>query len=504
MADSLTGRTLGTYQIEAPLGTSRWGPVYRAAQRSMRRTVALKTVAPEIAAQPERTEHFLQEMQAAARLTHANIAAIYEAGCLDGIHFCAMEYVAGPPLADYLRLGDSVNEAHLLLVVAGVARALDFLWQKQIPHQPLEAKNILLDDTGTPKLINVLPLDNAPVDSPAADILALGVVVATAANAIGPVTKPVGELVERMVGVAGRKPFTNLAEVATAAQELHDQLFPAITGRAGPAAPPKRRHLWGIVGAALLGIVSAVGLLYWRAQTVKARQAPVALERPADWGTMIRIPGGEFTYQTSEKPTVKEFYLDRYEVTIGEYKQFLDALAAGVKVTEHTFAPRRKDHTPANWGLMLTAIQHRTPLTVGKSKLWLTWDSPVVGVDWFDAFAFAAWRGKRLPTEIEWEKAARGTDGRTYPWGNAAAPLPATDRTEVYASPEDRSPYGVIGMAGSVAEWTGTQIERGTAVLRGGSRRDPQTPVTQRNAKAAVESRSDIIGFRCAADQNVK
>lgn len=497
MDESVVGQNVGPYHIEAVIGRSRWGPVYRAAQRSMNRTVALKTIAPEIAALPGRREHFLQEMQAAARLTHPHLAAIYEAGCADGVHYCAMEYLSGPTLAEYLRGADGVDESRLLRVLAAVARALDFLWQKQIPHQPLEAKNILLDETGTPKLINVLPLDHAPVESPAADILALGLVLATTANEIGPVTKRVGELVERMMGVAGKKPFASLAEVASAADQLHEDLFPS------PVAAPRRRiNIWGVVAAALLGIVSAAGLLYWRAHMVRQRQT-APLERPADLGTMVRIAGGEFIYQDGQKQTVADFYLDRYEVTIGEYKQFLDALAAGVKPTEHTFAPRRKDHTPAYWSAVLAAVQNQLPLSVGKQKIFVSWDSPVFGVDWFDAYAYAAWRGKRLPTEVEWEKAARGTDGRTYPWGNT--PLPAvTDRTEVYAALEDRSPYGVIGLGGGVSEWTGTQLERGTAVIRGGSRRDPQTPVTHRQPKVPYETRSDLIGFRCAADREVR
>ena len=110
MAESLVGRTLGTYQIEAEIGMSRWGGVYRASQRSMNRTVALKTVSHEMAALPGRTKHFLEEMQAAAQISHSNIVTMYEAGCVDGINFCAMEYVNGPALMDFLRKDKTVDE----------------------------------------------------------------------------------------------------------------------------------------------------------------------------------------------------------------------------------------------------------------------------------------------------------------------------------------------------------------------------------------------------------
>jgi formylglycine-generating enzyme required for sulfatase activity len=141
-------------------------------------------------------------------------------------------------------------------------------------------------------------------------------------------------------------------------------------------------------------------------------------------------------------------------------------------------------------------------------------EHPAVLVSHADAAAYCAWRGRvagracRLPTEDEWELAARGTDGRYYPWGNAWEPERVNTQergpygtTPVRAHPRGRSPYGLYDMAGNVFEWTASSDTPGKAILKGGSW-DDLGGICRAAARheRPVESRHILIGFRCLCE----
>ena len=186
---------------------------------------------------------------------------------------------------------------------------------------------------------------------------------------------------------------------------------------------------------------------------------------PADrTANMVLIPAGKFLYgEDNEELELPSFYIDRYEVSQAEYAQFLRYVR---ETGDHSHCnakePPGKDHTPLNWG--------RPDITDPRF--------PVVGLDYWDVYAYAAWVGKRLPTEQEWEKAARGTEGRLYPWGEDWddrlcnwGPSPGNSRTllPVDSMPDGQSPFGCFHMLGNAAEWTGSFIdeEHGTHCGRG-------------------------------------
>ena len=201
-----------------------------------------------------------------------------------------------------------------------------------------------------------------------------------------------------------------------------------------------------------------------------------------DGAPMRLVPEGEFLYgEGNQRLSLSAFYMDKFEVTTALYAKHMGATGA---------------QAPSQWP---------TSVLVSNGQ------KPVVGVTWHEAGAYCRAHGKRLPTEQEWEKAARGTDGRTYPWGNEEP----TSRhanfnrmegfndygvlTTVGFLEAGQSPYGIYDLAGNVWEWTSSDYNGSSKVLRGGSwYYRPQLVRSAYRFNTTPVARGDSIGFRCA------
>jgi len=182
------------------------------------------------------------------------------------------------------------------------------------------------------------------------------------------------------------------------------------------------------------------------------------------------VEASRFDVEIPQREVYMSAYLiDKYPVTNAEYKKFIES--GGYK--------QRDFWSDAGWDYVLQAKL----LDSGgvHSALDGEDDCPVVNVSWYEAEAFAKYMGKRLPTEAEWEKAVRGTDGRIYPWGNEfdktklnCAESKIEKPTPVTKYPEGISDYGCFDMAGNVWEWTADWFD--SQYYRSAPDRDPQGP----------------------------
>jgi formylglycine-generating enzyme required for sulfatase activity len=264
----------------------------------------------------------------------------------------------------------------------------------------------------------------------------------------------------------------------------------------------------------------------------KAELPVAAIGVQRDKAPMIQIPAGFFVRGEGVPPKTRkrrkspkdnlpvrriyldDFRIDKFEVTNSAYARFATEVGHPTPNLSRRVRPWGGNWSRFTWG-------GRKP-PPGSSDL------PVSLVSWFDAEAYCAWAGKRLPTEAEWEKAARGSEGLTFPWGNDFSlgtanfgkkhegPLP------VGSFPIDKSPYGVMDMAGNVAEWVSdyyhpsyysrapernpTGPKRGSLrVVRGGFWREPELRIrTDRRWQGIPSAKHGGVGFRCAISGKAK
>jgi formylglycine-generating enzyme required for sulfatase activity len=243
-----------------------------------------------------------------------------------------------------------------------------------------------------------------------------------------------------------------------------------------------------------------------------------------DGAPMVFIPEGSFPMGVphgdrdggrDEYPRhdvfVNDFYIDKFELTNGRYLEF-------VKATNHRIPQNPKNATRNLW----------QGDTITESLI----DRPVINVDWADANAYCQWAGKRLPTEAEWEKAAKGTADRRFPWGNVEPTNKHLNFNQQWIGEKTlmpvgsyelgRSPFGVYDMAGNVWEWVNDWYDAkyyektptknptgpvsGTKRVLRGSGWENETPTVRifTRVEGDPTNRNESTGFRCAMDARTK
>ncbi|MFB3776394.1 MAG: bifunctional serine/threonine-protein kinase/formylglycine-generating enzyme family protein [Bryobacteraceae bacterium] len=512
---------IGKYELEQFLGGGM-SHVYRARDTVIGRTVAVKVLTPEASSDPESKARFLREARTAGGLAHENIMSVYDFGEDQGRPFMVMEFLRGEDLRSAMKSGRTGDLAGRLRIAVQVARALEYIHSRKIIHRDIKPENIHINETGTVKLMDFgiaksedlsltrpgftmgTPFYMAPEQVTGrdvtylADIYAFGILLFELLTGSRPLS---GDTVEqlfarilheqvdlaplRQAGVPepvcaliGRCVAKNPAE--------RPQSFTEVLRHLEQAPAPKRR--WIIPAAAMLAI--ALLLTAWFA--LRPRSAVETPPSPkAELSTVLSTPTGTMVLVAGR------FYIDRTEVTNQAYAAFC--------------AERGRPLPPAFPG--------ERP------------DYPVVNITIVDAQEFAKWAGKRLPTKDEWESAARGTDGRAYPWGNAKDPSLANVADNASLSthalmPADSfrqgmSPYGVLQMAGNAWEFVDELVTPSPGALQAFARllTPPPTadepwytirggafdiPLVENAAfewsAVPARFRAPNIGFRCVKD----
>jgi formylglycine-generating enzyme required for sulfatase activity len=270
----------------------------------------------------------------------------------------------------------------------------------------------------------------------------------------------------------------------------------------------KYDDIWRPLGQQLVSIATTtpasappVGMVLISGGDFAFKVRGIEIEGETNIGVDVQYPWEYQARRFHDHPMqIKPFYMDKYPVTNSQFKAFLDATHYHPGDDQHFLMDWRNGTYPEGWA-----------------------NKPVTWVSLEDARAYAAWAGKRLPHEWEWQLAAQGTDQRSYPWGSTWNPaaVPVLDKgrsmrgpDEVSAHPFGESPFGVADLVGNVWQWTDEYVDEHTraAILRGGSYYEPQGSIwyfpqafrNDQHGKLLLMSpgydRSGAVGFRCVKD----
>ncbi len=511
---------LGNYVIKGLLYKEAETETYRAVQRSVNREVALVLLKPELMENVAAMTDFKERSRIKAAITHPRIAPLYEAQQINGHAFYTREMPRGRSLDELVQAGEKYGEKTLVHLIAGVSEAMSQAALLGYHYRMPSPRDIFVDSEHEASIVNVFRPQtnkrrNHPADTGRFLLMLRPLCHGTRARHL------VDDLSHQHLD------WQALHSHAVQLQEEHRQhslLERAGTkeahdikaARSAQAGPP----VWVRIALGLGFVVVCVTLfLHGRGESGPAR--PVKEE-------FIPVAAGEFIYQKNEKKTLSGFWISKTEVTIGQYAEFLQALAENPRVAlsfNYPDQPASKtDHKPESWDELYKAASAGGLFNNQRVDV----NCPVVNVDWWDAWAYARWKGERLPTEEEWEKAARGNDGRIFPWGNDPRPSAANLGDDYDANgknggkidgwnflqpvdkiKKDISPSGAVGMAGNVEEWTDSWADhpdypdKVVPVVRGGSFaiKNANNVLTARSLAKSPGSHSVARGFRIASDK---
>jgi len=564
-------KQIGKYELREYLGGGM-SHVYKARDPVMNRTVVVKIMTRESSSDADASARFLSEAQTAGALSHDNIIRVYDYGEEEGRPYMVMEYLEGQDLREAMKSGSAGDVRRRLEIARESAKALEYIHAQAIVHRDIKPENIHVDRAGRVRLMDFgiakrpelsLTRTGFTLGTPyymppeqvrgenvthTADIYAYGILLYELFTGIRPfeagkieqlfykimndpvdlgplraagLPESVCELIGRCTAKSAADRPQSLAEAipvfdAALGQPARQPVAPSPT-RTLPATPtpqpsapepPSRFDVkWILVAAAAVAVLAVAGYFAFRPSAPATPEPMAGVSEPVLTGTivtpqgeMVLIPGGEFLFGPDRTPaSLPPYYIDKTEVTNAAWSAYC--------------ADQGKDLPP--------------DFPANRPEL------PVVNITFNEAQDFARWAGKRLPTPQEWEKAARGADGRAYPWGAEPDPTRANvANNPVQETPEllpaesfsfGASPYQVLQMAGNVYEFVDESVTPSAGALeyfatslspkataeerwcgiRGGSYSVPLVEnVTSEQGSVPARYRQVDIGFRCVQPAN--
>ncbi len=503
------------YRIEGVLGEGGMGVVYRATDTALNRPVAIKTLHLNLLGEPRIRKRFVREARIMMRWNHPNVVAVYDFVQTPDTLAVVMELVDGPTLHTYLtKWGSETPLSEVATIFDGILAGLAEAHRAGVIHRDLKPENVLLathDDQLVAKVVDFGIAKLLEGTSYTVTGMLLGTFMyMSPEQAAGSASLDTRSDIYS-VGVTLYRAVTGVCPFES------DNHFALMTAHATqtPAPPSDRRpEIPERLETLILDALEKVPAkrpqtcdqfqerlrLAFAAVRGEAADRPPVIRRP-NRTDLVLVPAGDFQMGPSKRRVwLDAFYIQRHPVTNEQYERFVQATG---------YVPRDTSRYLTHWR--------------GKTCPPKLRDHPVTWVSWDDARAYASWAGLRLPTEAEWEKAARGTDARRYPWGrdeptpnHARYGQPRSTPVPVGSMNLGITELGLSDMSGNVQQWcediddprfylSGPDRNPrltagdGTRVVRGGSFVwDKRALRTYARRSLDPTFRLADVGFRCA------
>lgn len=484
------------YSLTKLLGENATSSVWLAEQVSVRRNVVLEQLRDPYSIH---REEFIADVRAKASVDHPLIASIYEAINDNEYCFFAREWLPGENLATMMQKGITLMPAQVAHILKRISEATMHLEDRRTATDVLTASHIYLNEQNVMRLSNLAKSGARGAHASNLDMEELG---ATLLPLMTPGASGYTRVQTLLYWMTGADPEHRVqwSEIRHYADQIEQQLatpvqpMQAIT-HAKLTVVKKNNPLPLIIGAIAAVLVIALIALAVINSKRKSKDEPIhtALNGP------IQIPEGTYPSPDGGSHNIRQFWMSAHEVTIGEYKEFLDSLKVlddeQRKIYDHESQPTKKtSHHPDEWDAIIVAAT--------KGQTWndrlLSLNSPVFSVDWWDAHAYCEWKRARLPSQEEWYAAMRL---------ETADPLSLKPAGWNVVQALDKNGAGFLGMAGGVSEWTrkpasdpSNPLGARLWVIIGASFAKTANGAQAREWVNTRDLRRDDLGFRIAYD----
>lgn len=437
-----TGNQIEDYLVGVLICRGTHTLTWTATQVSVQREVVICSLRESLENDCTLVEAFFSDVRAKASVEHPLIGSVLEAVQSDGHCFFAREKLFGESLEAHHEKGLSISPLHVARIIRGLADAYKYLEFKGVSTLPLTPDDLFLDERFHCRMVNMVVSGESDPTVFTRDKQLIGMLFQDLLEPNQPGSTRTGSLLDFMTDMDREEPLT-WTQIYDLSDEVERQLAEPkkqmqIQSRTMPMKPFITVTALAKIGITVTVLSIIIGLGYY----ISTRKEHPKEREMKD---LVHIPAGNYPGPDGMRVKSRAFRIDAHEVTIGKYAKFLNALNRlsdeQKTVYQHEDQPAGKtSNVPDDWEALYAAAKEGGEW----NHLHVDLNYPVVGVDWWDAFAYAEWMERRLPSQEEWYvSGSAGSDMRELK-GTSWLPVDQTEETSL----------GVYGLAGNVSEWT--------------------------------------------------